>query len=241
MGASRQLDHARVLRVHHREVTLSLIEKDAGLGRGIFGKAGVSIQVIRGQVQDRGAMEPKLVDSLQLEARELDAIGVIGFDLDGCLRERPAEVASDEDPLSRLRQKLAGEHGGGALSVRPGDPDQRGGPEKPRCQLHLRPNRDSGGGGAPDFGKPQGNARAHHDQVGAVEQIAGTPAQDELHPLCTQRGQGLAQLGLRSSVDRGDPGAGADEEANGGDSALAEPVDDDPLALEQSFHLLTAA
>ena len=182
-GRGGGADGQRIVEVHHGEIVGRLRGEDSRLGVGVGLDPVVAIEVIGGDVEQRGDARMESVGRLELKAGGLDhaeaavsAAGVPTASASGSPRLPPTKVGRP-----RRAQHVADQRRGGRLAVGAGDRDDRR-RDEPRGQLHLAGDghaRRPRGGQLRDLR----DARRQHDQIGAAgrsravpAQLAGTPA-----------------------------------------------------------------
>ena len=190
--------HRREAARDDRDVVRALVLEDAELRRAVGVEVAVAVQMVRGDVEENGDVRPKVVDVLELEARELaddPAAAVLR------LGERPADV-----PGHRRAEHLAEERRSRRLPVRAGDADDRR-REQPRAELDLAPDREPAAACGGHEGRLARNSGALHQQVHVLDERGVLRAE---HDFDARRAKPPG-VELAVPVDADDPDAAAGE------------------------------
>ena len=140
--ARREPAHELIAAVEHGEVLWRGELDRSGLQIHVALERPVALEVVRRDVEDHADVQARLLDRLQLEARELEHDPVLGRDLVHAVEHRVANVAADDHGATTCRQHLARERGGGCLSIGAGDADHRALAELEE-EVDLARDRDS--------------------------------------------------------------------------------------------------
>ncbi len=109
--------------INNCDVFRGLIFKNPKFGRAIFGDGAVTIEMIGGEVEPKCDGWPKSFDCFQLKRTHFDCEHVELFFFPRDFRERLADVAASDCPLSARVQHLRKQLGRGRLAVRARDGD----------------------------------------------------------------------------------------------------------------------
>ena len=149
---------------------------DAALVGGVLGHRGVPVEVVLGDVEDRGGLRAHRVGVVQLEAGELHGQHVVGRGVHHGLEHRHPDVA---DGLAAqpggAQDRVEHLHGGG-LAVGAGDGQPRRvvlGVAQPPGQLDLAPHRDAARAGLGEQRRARAPAGRGDDEVDVVGQGGG--------------------------------------------------------------------
>ena len=161
-----------VVDTEDRRVALALALEDPQLGGRVGLERAMTVEVVGRDVEQHGHVGAKLLDALELEARELAHDRPPRLDAARQRRERVADVAGAGAGHAAALEHGGSQQRGRGLAVGSGDADDRIALlEQAVRELHLGPHGDAGRTcGAHDRGFFR-DARALDEQVGTGQQL----------------------------------------------------------------------
>ena len=170
--------HPSIATIQHLHARRALgTSKDSCLGRGVLVEIDVAIEMIIGDVEDRGRRRIQGLRGLQLKTGKLQhpdprqGIGVLRIHKGR--QGRRGNIAGDADGLARGAQQMPRQCGGGGLAIGAGDRQHRHGTKATQRlgeQLDLADHRNAGGARVNHHHQTTRQSRRKNQQIDAVEQ-----------------------------------------------------------------------
>ena len=191
----------------------------------------MTIQVIRGDIEQHRHVRMKPVNRLQLKTRQFsdDVLKgsrclrvhacALAYDQSGVRQRRP-QVSADKRRGPAFLQKRSDQRNDRALAIRSGDSDDWDGQE-PRGQFHLADH----GNTLPPYGvehiQDRGHTRTHDHQVNAFQPLRKSFPTEWVNAL--DAGGFHGPVRFRFVIDQCDVGSERDQQPRRGHPALARP------------------
>jgi hypothetical protein len=182
----RELEGQGIVGVEHGKILLPLVLKDPALGLAVGLEAGITVQVVLGDIQEDGNLRPELLDPFQLVAAELDHRPFLFLETGHEANQRVADVSAHKSPLPPVMEHRSDHRGGGGLAVGPGDA-HRGPAQEAKGQFDLADHRNSLSPRLIQLLQAQRDPGADDDQFGPQKEGDRVPSHLPFHRKPSQR------------------------------------------------------